>query len=68
MEARVKALDRVLRSMHVWVPNWYGGTHKIAYWDIFGKPDIKPLYTRGDETWWIDQDKLDALKAEGALR
>ena len=68
MEARVKALDRVLRSKHIWVPNWYGGTHRLAYWDIFGKPEIKPLYARGDSTWWIDQDKLDRLKAEGALR
>ena len=25
MEVRVRALDRVLRSMHVWVPNWYKG-------------------------------------------
>ncbi len=68
MEARVKALDRVLRAQHVWVPNWYGGSFLIAYWDIFGRPEIKPPYSRGDETWWIDQAKFEALKAEGALR
>ena len=66
MEARVKALDRVLRSKHIWVPNWYSGQYLVAYWDIFGKPDIAPLYARPDGTWWIDQEKYDRLKAEGA--
>ncbi|MCP5075791.1 MAG: ABC transporter substrate-binding protein, partial [Rhodobacteraceae bacterium] len=68
METAVRALDRVLRSLHIWVPNWYKGSHNIAYWDVFGRPEIKPLYSRGViGTWWIDQDKLDALKAKGAL-
>ncbi len=68
VEARVRALDRVLRSKHIWIPQWYGGTHKLAYWDIFGRPEIKPPYSRAVmATWWIDQAKLDKLKAEGAL-
>ncbi|WP_232823045.1 extracellular solute-binding protein [Oceanibium sediminis] len=66
MEAHVRALDRVLRDKHIWVPNWYKGEHNIAYWDIFGRPEEKPLYSRGDAYWWIDQDKVDALKAAGA--
>ena len=69
METGVRALDRVLRSMHIWVPNWYKGSHNLAYWDVFGRPETKPLYSRGViGTWWLDQDKLDALKAEGVLR
>jgi microcin C transport system substrate-binding protein len=66
MEARVRALDRVLRSMHIWVPQWNGGTYKVAYWDIFGRPPAPPTYARGDAYWWIDQGKLDALRASGA--
>ena len=66
MEARVKALDRVLRSKHIWVPNWYSGQYLVAYWDVFGKPDIAPPYARPDGTWWLDQEKYDRLKAEGA--
>ncbi len=62
----VKALDRVLRDRHIWVPQWYSGTHKVAYWDIFGMPDEKPPYSRGDAYWWFDQEKYDALKAAGA--
>ncbi|MEO1551013.1 MAG: ABC transporter substrate-binding protein, partial [Pseudomonadota bacterium] len=68
MQAAVRALDRTLRAMHIWVPQWYKGSHNIAYWDVFGRPDIKPPYDRGVMgTWWIDQDKMDRLKAEGAL-
>lgn len=66
LEASVRALDRVLRSMHIWVPNWYKGEHNLAYWDVFGKPEEKPLYSRGDAYWWWDEDKYQALKADGA--
>lgn len=65
---RVKALDRVLRDKIIWVPNWYKGSHWLAYWDVFGKPAQKPPYDRGIDYWWFEQDKYDALVAEGALR
>ena len=68
MEVRVRALDRVLRSKQIWVPNWYSGKFLIAYWDVFGRPPEQPLYSRGDAYWWFDQAKFDELKAEGALR
>lgn len=68
MMTAVHALDRVLRAKMIWVPNWYKGTHWLAYWDIFGMPDTKPLYSRGDDCWWLDQGKRDALVAQGALR
>ena len=68
MEVRVRALDRVLRHMQIWVPNWYTGKYLVAYWDVFGKPEVKPPYARGDTTWWFDQAKYDKLEAEGALR
>ncbi|MEM7440833.1 MAG: extracellular solute-binding protein [Pseudomonadota bacterium] len=69
MEVAVRALDRVLRGLHIWVPNWFKASHNIAYWDVFGRPDTKPKYGRGViGTWWIDQPKLDKLKADGALR
>ena len=68
MTHRVRALDRVLRAKHIWIPNWTKGSHWLAYWDVFGKPDIKPDFDRGDTTWWFDQEKYDALVAEGALR
>lgn len=68
LTVRVKALDRVLRDRLIWVPNWYKGSHWIAYWDVFGFPEEKPLYDRGTDYWWFDQEKYDAFVAAGALR
>ncbi|MCR9086214.1 MAG: extracellular solute-binding protein [Rhodobacteraceae bacterium] len=68
MEVAARALDRVLRAQHIWVPNWYKATHWLAFWDVFGRPEEKPPYVRGDDYWWFDQEKQDALVASGALR
>ncbi len=68
MEARVRALDRVMRQKQIWVPNWSKASFWVAYWDVFGRPETPPLYARGDSTWWFDQAKYDKLRAEGALR
>ncbi len=58
----VSALDRALRSLHIWVPQWTKASHTIAYWDIYGRPDIKPAFHRGIvQTWWIDEEKQAAL-------
>ena len=52
------ALDRVLRAGRYWVPEWYNGAFRIAYWDRFAKPAVKPLYDRGvNDTWWFDTIK-----------
>jgi microcin C transport system substrate-binding protein len=60
-----RALDRVVRSGRYWIPQWYNDTHRLAYWDVFGRPAgypaTYPRYDRGDraipETWWYDPDR-----------
>jgi microcin C transport system substrate-binding protein len=53
-----RALDRVLRAGRYWVPMWYNVTHRLAYWDQFGRPDVQPTYGLGaPDTWWFDADK-----------
>ena len=48
-----RALDRVLRLGHYWVPQWYKGSHTVAYWDEFGVPENKPKYDLPvSTTWW----------------
>ncbi len=60
-----RALDRVLRAEHFWVPNWHKGSFWVAHWDVFGRPAIKPKYDRGFiETWWYDQDKARKIGRE----
>ncbi|WP_422073745.1 extracellular solute-binding protein [Tranquillimonas rosea] len=68
MVAAVHALDRVLRSKHLWVPNWYKGTHWLAYWDVFDRPETKPPYDRGVDFWWLDDEKYEAMERGGLLR
>jgi microcin C transport system substrate-binding protein len=42
---------------------------RLAYWDVFGRPKIKPKYDLGVmSTWWFDQNKYDALIANGAFK
>jgi microcin C transport system substrate-binding protein len=61
-----RALDRVLRAGHYWIPHWYKASHRIAYWDVFGHPEGKPRYARGiPETWWYDRDKAAKLERSG---
>ena len=60
MTIACRALDRVLRASHYWVPNWYKASHAVAYWDRFGFPPEKPRYGFPVETtWWSDNSKTD---------
>ncbi len=61
-----RALDRVLRSYHLWVPMWNNPAHWLAYWDEFGWPARAPKLDPGVlSTWWYDDAKARATKAKG---
>ena len=64
-----RALDRVLRSKHIWIGNWHLGAHRVAVWDVFGMPDQQAVYdfNRGVEFWWFDDERHATLVAAGAL-
>jgi microcin C transport system substrate-binding protein len=60
--ALTRAIDRILRSRHYWVPNWYRPEHNVAHWTIFGWPATKPDFAFAPETtWWFDPDKATAI-------
>ncbi|MCQ0969843.1 extracellular solute-binding protein [Paracoccus sp. TK19116] len=64
-----RALDRALRSLRFWVPQWYNANRLVAYYDMYEHPETLPPYALGElDFWWFNQEKYDALKAEGALR
>jgi len=57
-----RALDRVLRSGHYWVPMWYRASEWIAYWDQFSRPERKPRFASGAPgTWWYDAEKAKRI-------
>ena len=52
--AACHALERVITHSHVFIPQWFSGTHRMAYnaWRL-ERPKVTPPYFRG-ETWAID--------------
>lgn len=59
------ALDRVLLWNFYVIPNWYNDSFRLAYWNIFGKPEISPPFGLAYiDTWWIDPKKA-ALQPAG---
>ncbi|EAR09690.1 extracellular solute-binding protein [Reinekea blandensis] len=56
-----RALDRVLLWNHYVIPQWHISQYRIAYVNKFSRPDIRPKYALGTNTWWIDPAKAEAL-------
>jgi len=57
-----RALDRVLRAGHYWVPMWFKAESWVAYWDQFSRPETKPRFSSGAPgTWWYDADKAKRI-------
>jgi len=62
LNTAARALDRVLRAGHYWVPHWYKASNNVAYWDKFSRPEQKPRFDRGIlDTWWYDEAKAAKL-------
>ncbi|MBM3488216.1 MAG: ABC transporter substrate-binding protein [Alphaproteobacteria bacterium] len=62
--AAVRALDRVLMWNAYSVPQWFKGTHHIAFWDKFERPRSKPRYDLGlVDTWWFAPEKAAQIAA-----
>jgi microcin C transport system substrate-binding protein len=61
---RTRALDRVLLQGHYVIPNWFIGSDRIVYWNIFGRPAVVPRMgvPAQLDAWWIDAAKAAALK------
>ena len=59
-----RALDRVLTWNYYMLPMWYMGEDRVARWDKFSLPAVRPVYTLGFDTWWYDVNKAAKLPAE----
>ncbi|HEV7910605.1 MAG TPA: extracellular solute-binding protein [Methylocella sp.] len=61
-----RAIDRILRSGHYWVPMWNKPNHLVAYWDLFGRPERSPRYDIGVvSTWWYDEERAKRIHFAG---
>jgi microcin C transport system substrate-binding protein len=69
LDVRVRALDRVLRAMHLRVSYWVRPETWIAYYDYYRHPDTLPEYGIGAlDVWWADTARYEELKRSGAIR
>ncbi|MGL5371859.1 MAG: ABC transporter substrate-binding protein, partial [Plesiomonas shigelloides] len=56
-----KVLDRVLQWNMFVIPQWHLSNFRVAYWNKFGKPAVRPAYGLGFDTWWVDINKAAKL-------
>ncbi|MCP3687759.1 MAG: ABC transporter substrate-binding protein [Gammaproteobacteria bacterium] len=57
-----RALDRILLYNHYIIPQYFGDTYRVAYWNKFSRPDIRPMHSLGLSYWWVDPVKEATLK------
>lgn len=51
------AFDRVARWQFYVMPNWHSDIFRIAYWDRFGMPEVRPKLDLGVDTWWYEPER-----------
>lgn len=69
LTVRTRALDRALRSLRFWVPQWFNPNHLVAYYDMYEHPETLPPYALGEmDFWWVNPEKAEKLRADGVLR
>jgi microcin C transport system substrate-binding protein len=56
-----RALDRVLTWNYYVIPEWYLSKFRVAYWNKFSRPTVRPKYTLGLGSWWLDTAKETKL-------
>ncbi|MEM9206649.1 MAG: extracellular solute-binding protein [Pseudomonadota bacterium] len=62
MVTAARALDRVLRAGHYWIPQWFKASHNVAYWDEYGWPEPMPKYAfQIERLWWYDKQKAERI-------
>lgn len=59
-----RVLDRVLTWNYYMLPMWFMGEDRLAYWDKFSQPAVRPVYSIGFDNWWYDVNKAAKLPAE----
>ena len=61
-----RALDRVLQWGHYVIPQWHIPYDRVAYWNIFDRPDITPDSGNQLMAWWVEPEKAETLAKDRA--
>ena len=46
------AFDRVALWNYFMIPQWHLSAFRIAFWDKFERPAVRPTYDMGESLWW----------------
>ena len=65
LDARCRALDRVLQWNFFMIPMFHSKADRYAFWNRFGYPDTPPMHGTETDFWWVDAEKDQALKRRG---
>jgi microcin C transport system substrate-binding protein len=71
MQATLRAADRILRNEYFIVLAHMNDTAWVSYYDMYEHPSadkLPPLGTGILDTWWVNEDKAEALKTAGAIK
>jgi microcin C transport system substrate-binding protein len=52
-----RAFDRVLTWNYYVIPQWHLSKFRVASWNKFSRPVVRPKYALGIDTWWVDPAK-----------
>jgi microcin C transport system substrate-binding protein len=63
---RTRALDRALQWNHYLIPQFHISSYRVAYWDKFAMPDIRPQYSLGFDSWWLKSSSASVTSQENA--
>lgn len=61
-----KAFDRVLLWNHYVIPQWHRSSFWVAYWNKFSKPDVRPKFALGADSWWLNKAAEASLPERNA--
>ena len=61
----IRSLDRSLRAMHLWIPQWYKNVHTVAYRNQYSYPETLPPFELGTfDFWWYDKEKAEKISGQ----
>ncbi|WP_084645957.1 extracellular solute-binding protein [Marinimicrobium agarilyticum] len=60
--AHGRAFDRLALWNFYVIPHWHSGEYRVAYWNQFSRPEQRPKYDLGLETWWYDAEKAKSVE------
>lgn len=59
-----QALDRILLWQAYMIPMWFSAEQRLAYWNKYAYPAVRPAFATGLENWWYDVNKAGRLPAD----